>query len=333
MNDETALTVYTGEALPSAERIETPYQDVVMSLEQAIGEWIHENAALSGSKKTEKAYRDTIEQFRARLQEKGLELDSFPAAVATIATEWAAESKRGKQVSWATFNQRLAILSSFYKYAIRFEVLEANPIERIKRRKPGTKDAARHLPAGRVKIGLASIDRSTPEGLRDYALLSIALATGRRVSELAGLRYKHLQKTGATCIVYWERCKGNKQMQDELPEKTTRALYTYLHAVYGVNLLSLPGDAPVWVSFSKRNPGQAIGIRTIAYLCETYLGTSKVHATRHTWAVTMSKKGATLQQIGKGLGHSNLKTTSDYMEEQLGYENPYASSLEEEFGI
>ena len=34
-----------------------------------------------------------------------------------------------------------------------------------------------------------------------------------------------------------------------------------------------------------------------------------------------------------GLGHSNLKTTSDYLEEQLGYTNAYARDLEDEFGI
>jgi hypothetical protein len=51
-------------------------------------------------------------------------------------------------------------------------VLHYNPIERVKRRKIGAKDAARHLTASQVKKGLQQIDRSTAEGLRDYALLS-----------------------------------------------------------------------------------------------------------------------------------------------------------------
>src|SRR5947209_9605030 len=34
-----------------------------------------------------------------------------------------------------------------------------------------------------------------------------------------------------------------------------------------------------------------------------------------------------------GLGHSNLKTMSDYLEELTSYENAYASQLEDEFGI
>lgn len=332
MNDETAITIYTGHALST--EVTPIAQDVVMSLEQAIAGWIDENAHLSESEKTATAYRDTLQQFQARLLSTGLNLDSFPGSVAPLAQAWAGESKReGVTVAPATFNQRLAILSSFYKYAIKHEVLQYNPIERVKRRKRGKKDAARHLTEHQVKTGLQQIDRSTPEGLRDYALLSIALTTAHRASELAGLRMKHLHKSGSTCMVEWERCKGNEQMQSLLSTKTTTALYTYLHAVYGKHLLNVPGDAPVWVSFSKQNKGQAIGTRTISNMCEQYLGTTKVHATRHTAAVGMAKQGASLAQIGKFLGHKNLKTTSDYMDEQLGYENPYASSLEDAFGI
>lgn len=307
----------------------------VMTLEQCIVAWLNEKHGTSGSAKTRLAYEETIHAFRATLRSAGLNLGSDAKTVALAAQGYAASSTSTRRVtvSNATFNQRLAILSSFYEYAMRFEVLAVNPIDRVKRRKLGKKDAAQPLTADDVKVGLQHIDRSTTEGLRDYALLGVALATGRRASELAGLRYGHLHRVGTCCHVVWPRCKGNTQMEDVLPEKTTRALYVYLHAVYGVQLGQLANDAPVWVSFSKQNRGQAIGVRTISHVCDTYLGTSKVHATRHTWAVTMHKQGASLQEIGRGLGHKNLKTTSDYMEEVLGYENPYASKLEDAYGL
>jgi integrase/recombinase XerD len=336
MNDKSAIIVYQSNPSTLDDTIVMPDQDVVMSLEQAIAGWIDENAHLSESAKTETAYRDTLTDFRAVLHTQHLDLDGFPGTIAPIAQAWAGSSKRdGAAVASATFNQRLAIVSSFYRYAIKHEVLQSNPIERIKRRKRGKKDAAKPITESQVKSGLQRIDRSTPEGLRDYAILSIALTTGHRASELAGLHMKHLYKQGNTCIVEWERCKGNEQMTSSLSAKTTEALYAYLqHArVYGNRVFTLSGDAPVWVSFSKQNRGQAIGTRTIANICEHYLGTSKVHATRHTAAVGMSKQGASLADIGRFLGHKNLKTTSDYMEEQLGYENPYASALEDAFGI
>ena len=87
-----------------------------------------------------------------------------------------------------TFNQRRSIISSFYKYAITYEVLQYNPMERVKRQKLGKKDAAHHLASRTIKMGLAKIDRSTPEGLRNYALLVVALDTGRRAHELVNLR-------------------------------------------------------------------------------------------------------------------------------------------------
>lgn len=303
-----------------------------MTLEQCIAAWIHAKAHRSESKKTAKAYQETLAHFQDLLHGQGIDLDADPAIVAPLAQGWAGMGKHG-EVTPGTFNQRLSILSSFYKYAITHEVLHVNPIERVERRVMRKYNAAHFLESSAVKEGLAAIDRSIIDGKRDYALLAVALETGRRVSELAGLRYGHLHKHGSTCTVTWIRCKGNKQMTNELAERTTKALYDYLHAHYGSKLGILPANAPVWVSYSPRSAGQAIGIRTIARLCEKYLGTSKVHALRHTWAVTMQRRGAKLSEIGRGLGHSNLKTTSDYLEELLAYENPYARTLEDEFGI
>jgi site-specific recombinase XerD len=305
-----------------------------MTLDQAITAWLDEKHNRSESHKTEHAYHNTLHAFRDALQSAGLDLDSDPALIAPLAQGWAGHSARaGHIVTPSTYNQRLAIVSSFYEYAIRNDVLHYNPMERVKRRVVRSKNAARPIAGTRVKSGLSQIDRSTPEGLRDFALLSVALSTGRRVSEIAGLRYKHLRRDGNTCIVEFERCKGNKHFTNHLEAKTTQALYSYLETVYPGQLLALPGESPLWVSFSPRNRGAAISTRTLASICETYLGTSKFHATRHTWAVTMNKKGARLTDISKGLGHSNVKITSDYLDELTGYENVYASQLEEEFGI
>lgn len=303
-----------------------------MTVEQTIVGWLTEK--LSDSERTAIAYKATLADFRGKLQSVGLDLDSEPALVAPLAQGWARSSRRPETtVTPTTFNQRRSIVSSFYKYAITHEVLVYNPMERVKRQKLGKKDGARPLASSTVKTGLAKIDRATPEGLRDYALLSVALATGRRASEIAGLRYKHLHNDGATCVIEFEHCKGKKHFTNVLEAKTTRALYAYLECVYPGQLLTLSGDSPIWVSFSLRNKGKAIGTRTLSNICEKYLGTSKFHATRHTLAVTMHNKKAKVTDIQKALGHSNVGITSDYLEEHLSYENPLATELEDEWGI
>lgn len=303
-----------------------------MTLEQTRLAWLDEKRA--DSTRTADAYEETLKSFRDTLQGAGLDLDSEPALVAPLAQGWARHSVRpGAQVTPTTFNQRRSIVSSFYKYAITYEVLQYNPMERVKRQKLSKKDKAQRLSKQTVTSGLAKIDRSTPEGLRDYALLSVALATGRRASEIAGLRYKHLHRDGNTCMVDFDECKGKKSFTNHLEVKTTCALYAYLEIVYPGQLLTLSGDAPVWISFSDRNEGQAIGTRTLSNILKRYMNTSKFHATRHTLALTMHDKHAKVTDIQKALGHSNLAITSDYLEEHLSYENPLAAALEEEWGI
>ena len=56
------------------------------------------------------------------------------------------------------------------------------------------------LDVGDVRRRLAQIDRTTLAGQRDYALLSVALITGRRRAELAGLRTGHVQPRIDGCV-------------------------------------------------------------------------------------------------------------------------------------
>jgi integrase len=105
-----------------------------------------------------------------------------------------------------------------------------------------------------------------------------------------------------------------------------KALIEYLQAVYGNELQT---DAPVWISFSRYNAKkrEAIGTQAIAAVCEKYLGVSKVHATRHSFTIFMEDAGAKLSVIGNRLGHSNLATTSRYLNRLHSDQNEYAGKI------
>jgi integrase len=337
MPDDTAVTIYTGNQDVNTV-VDTSRYDVLPSMAQVIEGWLL--TSKSDSEKTRKARRDTFAQFCKALAAEGLTLASPVGAIASFASRWAGHSAKGETVKVApsTHNQRIALISSFFAYAIAHEALPGpNPMskELVERKAIGTKDAAKALGKEQVSAGLASIDRSTPEGLRDYALLAIALYTGRRASELAGMRYGDIRRIGDKCEVAWPRCKGNKALRDVLLPKTTKALYVYLthEQVYGNRLLTLGKDAPLWLSFSTRGDVEAIGPRTISRICAAYLGSSKVHTTRHSAAVAWSKLGLPLQEISKRLGHSSIAITSAYLEEHLEDENPIGAQLEAAFGI
>ncbi len=108
----------------------TIYQSpTIMSVDEAIIAWLDEKHGRSESAKTRWAYDTTLADFRSNLQSEGLDIDSEHAIVAPLAQGWAGHSRReGQEVTPSTFNQRLAIVSSFYEYAIRNDVLHYNPM-------------------------------------------------------------------------------------------------------------------------------------------------------------------------------------------------------------
>jgi integrase len=95
----------------------------------------------------------------------------------------------------------------------------------------------------------------------------------------------------------------------------------------------LPNDTPIWISLSRRNYGSPMGTQTVGDLCKRYLGTSKVHTLRHTFAVAMEKAGAPISEIQNRLGHESAATTSIYLKQLHAADNPYAATLDDMFGV
>jgi integrase/recombinase XerD len=317
-----------------------PYQ---FSLDSAIAEWIAQKKIRTGSAKTEQAYHDTMRSFRTFLAKGNLDLLDSSIDVARVATIWASlrneKTRRpGQDVSPSTYNLRLAILSSFYTFLNENYKLDPpvpNPIETVKKRPVQAYAAALPLDAESLEK-LATIDRTTREGLRDYALIAVALATGRRASELVGLRWEHVRITGKRekrVTLTFAHCKGNKVMRDMLDEETSAIFLEYLHTHYGKNVMQLQGDAPIWVSYSNRNQGKAISAKTLSNVCLEVLDTGKVHTLRHTFAVGMIRAGAPITDLASRLGHTDIKITQAYTKEIMGDDNPYSEKLTARFGL
>lgn len=301
------------------------------TLNQCISLWLATKT--KRSEQTKRAYTTVIAQFRAALQATGRDLNSDATIVALIAQEWAGVGADGRAVSASTFDQRLAILSSFFKFAVIWSVCMSNPIDLIEREPRENPDAAVAMEAPEIAEYLKAIDRSTPEGLRDFALLTVGVTTGRRVNELAAMRWKDIAITRTTITVTWPHCKGNKIKRDALAPKTAQSLMAYLRSIYGEHLEQIRAESPIWVSFSNNNRYGAISDQTIANICKDRIGTSKVHTLRHSFTVSMDDAGAPITEISERLGHADIKTTSIYLKRLRSAKNPYGSKLEEMFGI
>ncbi len=273
----------------------------VMNL--AIGAWLHAKFQRSRSVKTRDTYSAILQAFRSQLLSHGLDLNAAdPRQVAaalgtsshtresdTAIGDAVAERTRtlalaaqafaaqpavtrygARPVAPTTANLRLAAISSFYRYALRHDFLRGgNPVERVERQAVQSYAAARPLAYDDLRVRLAEIDLATPAGLRDYALLLLGLHTGRRVSELAGLRREHLIIRASRVEITWVRCKGGKTMRDELPRKgmqglAAEALVAWVMRLYGEDGETEPLLTPDMLNMMHQHGGQAGGAHEYA---------------------------------------------------------------------
>jgi integrase len=192
-------------------------------IDLAIAGWLD---AHKTSQKTHKAYQDTIAQYRDELRRIGADLDSDVRTLAMVAQSFASFSSnpRKEHVSKSTRNLRLAILSSFYKYALDRYLLAPmddqghvmNPLVIVGREKIEAYQGIHWLEPEEAESALHKIDRNTDLGKRDYALLVVLLNTGRRLKEVASLEWRHVRFKGQRITLTFEHCKRDKTMIDTL---------------------------------------------------------------------------------------------------------------------
>lgn len=352
MSDETAITMYSGG--DQAITLPAPDPRPVWSVDLAIRQWLDAKQKRTQSARTRDAYQETIEAFRSALQSQGLDLDSVQAQddkvsmqmtrdqVKQIAQLFAGFSKRpGRQVKQSTINHRYATLSSFYAFCIKQEWLDYNPIEHLERAKVEPYADVKALDFDDVAAMFDRFDMSRPEHMRDAALLAVLLQTGRRVTEVASLRWKHVSIHRGIVTLFFERCKGNKSTSDELDVRASKALLRWLHKHYGSQLARLPGDTPVWVSLArgcdprtgKPSYGEALSIQAIGQICKKWTGTAHVHRLRNTFVMGMLESGAQLREIQGKLLHSSMATTSGYVDKLTSAKNAHAGELSKLFNI
>jgi site-specific recombinase XerD len=184
-------------------------------------------------------------------------------------------------------------------------------------------------------------DMSREEHVRDAALLAVLLQTGRRVTEVTSLCWKHVSVHRGIVTLSFVCCKGNKSTSDELDGKASKALIRWLHKHYGQELARLASDTPLWVSLARgcdprtRQPsyGQALSIQAVGQIYKKWTGTAHVHRLRNTFVMGMLESGASLREIQGKLLHSSMATTSGYVDKLTSAKNAYAGDLSKLFNI
>ena len=173
----------------------------------------------------------------------------------------------------------------------------------------------RAIPPDQIRELLASIDRRTPAGCRDYAILLVLARLGLRSGEVASLELDNIDWTAGQLSV----C-GKSGQRSELPlsAEVGEAIATYLQR-------GRPKSASRRVFLRVKAPIRgfrgASGVGSVVHHRLQRAGidapTHGAHQFRHGLATQMLRQGASLDEIGEILGHHNPQTTTIYTKVDL----------------
>lgn len=263
--------------------------------------------------------RQTYACALARFEEMGQSLET--AQRSDITKYMIALKKLGK--SPATINLRLSALSSFYKFAIRQEVIEKNPAD-VERLKVDPYGKGNWLDKDQARALLGKIDRTRLKGCRNYALFFGYLMTGLRNSAWRTAKWEDFERFQGKVYYTWS-LKGHfnektliaPPLWDALTElaratgKTSGYLFTAFSDCaerFGHIEDFEPGTTPL--SMSEVN-------RILKYYAEeTGLKADDVHvhALRHSAAMLRMEAGDDVLTISKMLNHKNIAVTQIYLD-------------------
>ena len=263
-------------------------------------------------------YRDTFRLLlrfatdRTRTQACELDFADLDAPlIAAFLTHL--ETERGNGVR--TRNHRLAAIHSLFSYAVLHHPEHAASIQRVLAIPPKRfeRNLVTFLTDDEVDALLAACDRSSWTGRRDHAMITLAVQTGLRISELTGLTCADVV-LGVGAHV---RClgKGRKQRHTPLLPLTVAVVRAWLAERQGS-----PSDPLFPTSTGRALSRDAIErrisqhVRAAAQVCPS-LRTKKVsaHTLRHTAAMRLLLSGVDVTVIALWLGHEQVTTTNVYL--------------------
>lgn len=255
---------------------------------------------------TEISYSEDLRQFAEFVNQnhKGIDLREIDSDIVRL---WVVSLLEFK-LSARTVNRKLSALKSFYRYLLRVDEVENNPLKKIvgpKTKKP--------LPSfvnySEMKKVLSEEDFDcTFLSMRDRLILEIFYVTGIRRAELIGIKdvdvdfsAKILQVTG----------KRNKQRLIPVSDALLNMITLYMSArnrdvkmVSGYLFVKEDGE-PLYPMLVHRIVNERLA--WIPTLTKT-----SPHVLRHSFATGMLNNGADINAVKELLGHSSLASTEVY---------------------
>lgn len=241
-----------------------------------------------------------------------------------------ANNQRGNQ--WSARSRKLSAIRSLYKYLVnKCHYIEYNPTADIDSPKPKkTLPKVLTLDESLKLLEAIETDRESPYRIRDYAIVTLFLNCGIRLSELVGINLSDIDSGLLSMRVTG---KGNKERIVYLNDACQSALREYLAIRRGPKYAQVQNKALFLSRLDQR-----ISVKTVQAMVYKYLRLAgleskhySVHKLRHTAATLMYQSGhVDVRVLKEILGHEQLNTTQIYTHvsnrdmEQAMTQNPLA---------
>ncbi len=213
-----------------------------------------------------------------------------------------------------TRNRKLFSIRSFFKYLIRYDILETNPTEKIDTSKIDVRAEPIYLRLNEAKLFLDAIHQDDSINMfRDLAITKLFLYGGLRISELVNLDLSDLDFQDKSIKFYG---KGNKERYVPLHNDVIDAIKDYQQERTEIKIKNQQDRQALFLS----RHGRRISIRTIQLMVKKYAKiaglkrSSKItpHKLRHTFATLLYKQTKDIKVLQDLLGHTSISTTQIY---------------------
>jgi integrase/recombinase XerD len=250
------------------------------------------------------AYSSDLRHFGHWLSDRGVEIDQVERL--TIVKYF--QALRGAGISARSVARALAAIRGLFRFLVSERHLKADPTENLENPRLWS-SLPKSLPPPDVDALLAAPDRSTPDGLRDAAMLELLYATGLRVSELIRVRIDDVVMDAGFLRTIG---KGSKERIVPFGDSAKAAILAYMENGRG----ELDRYADPFLFLSRR--GRPMSRQSFWMKIDRYARQAGIkahispHVLRHSFATHLLENGADLRSVQMMLGHADISTTQIY---------------------
>ena len=208
-------------------------------------------------------------------------------------------------------------LRSFFDYLIFEDYRSDNPTDLIESPKLGRK-LPDTLSEEDIDAIFSQIDRSTPEGERNRAMLETLYSCGLRVSEMIELKISDLFfEEGFIRVIG----KGSKQRFVPVNDHIITLIDNYRSLVRSGVPVQKQFEDTLFLNRRGRQISRNMVFMILKELVQKAGVKKKVspHTLRHSFATHLLQNGADLRAIQQMLGHESITTTEIYMHVDRAY--------------